>query len=103
VLLWVRAFLGVSAKCELAVIFILFTANIESNPTADFRMECPPVISFMGLYSLACFFLFPLGIPFLFWSLLMVSDGCVRESVCLALRLCVYVSVSASVCVSVCV
>ena len=37
----------------------------------DFRMSCPPVFSFMGLYSLACFLAFPLGIPFVFWSLLV--------------------------------
>ena len=37
----------------------------------DFRMSCAPVFSFMGLYSLACFLAFPLGIPLIFWSLLV--------------------------------
>ena len=39
---------------------------------ADFRMECAPLFSFMGLYSLACFAIFPLGIPFLFYKALEV-------------------------------
>jgi len=38
----------------------------------DFRMSCPPLFSFMGLYSMACFLVYPLGIPLLFWYLLWI-------------------------------
>lgn len=37
---------------------------------ADFRIECPPILSFLSLYSLVCIILFPFGIPYLFWSLM---------------------------------
>jgi len=37
---------------------------------ADFRMTCPPLFSFMGLYSLSCFFIYPLGVPCLFLKLM---------------------------------
>jgi hypothetical protein len=38
----------------------------------DFRMSCPPLFSFLGLYSMACFLVYPLGIPLLFWYLLWI-------------------------------
>ena len=60
----------------------------------DFRMSCPPVFSFMGLYSLACFLAFPLGIPFVFWSLLVAMkvpdvarDKIVKAGLCAQARL----------------
>ena len=38
---------------------------------SDFTMECPPLFSFLGLYSVMCVFLYPLGIPYLFYSLMV--------------------------------
>jgi hypothetical protein len=36
----------------------------------DMRVTCPPFLSFMGIYSLCCFFVYPIGMPFAFWWIL---------------------------------
>jgi hypothetical protein len=41
---------------------------------ADYTMECPPLQSFLGLYSIVCFFVYPLGIPFLFYRLMVIME-----------------------------
>jgi hypothetical protein len=41
---------------------------------ADYRIECPPLQSFLTLYSIVCFFVYPLGIPFLFYKLMVMME-----------------------------
>jgi hypothetical protein len=41
---------------------------------ADYRIECPPLQSFLGLYSIVCFLVYPLGIPFVFYRLMVVME-----------------------------
>lgn len=36
----------------------------------DMRMNCPPLFSFMGIYSVVSFFVYPVGMPVGFWFLL---------------------------------
>lgn len=62
--------------------FLIYpTASLQSlqafncHPTlgvigVDFTLECPELVSFLGLYSVVCILIFPLGIPVLFWSLM---------------------------------
>ena len=38
---------------------------------ADFDRGCPPVFSFIGLYSVVCVLLYPLGIPYAFYYLMV--------------------------------
>ena len=36
----------------------------------DMRTECQGLFSWLGLYSLVCFFVYPLGLPLVFWYIL---------------------------------
>jgi len=49
--------------------------TFNCNPTLgvlniDMRMQCPGLFTWMTLYSTLCCFIYPIGIPFLFWSLM---------------------------------
>ena len=39
----------------------------------DFRMKCPPLFSFVGIYSVVSFFVYPIGMPVCFWLFLKMN------------------------------